>query len=107
MLHHTGNIVVVGDGNPGAELVATGDILVFGRLAGIAHAGAGGDASARIFALNLAATQLRIATFIADEDGVKRRAAPAPEAALVRDGRIAILSLDRLSQLEASGAAPL
>ncbi|MFY9861964.1 MAG: septum site-determining protein MinC, partial [Candidatus Cybelea sp.] len=40
VLHHNGNIVVVGDVNPGAELIATGDILVFGRLGGIAHAGA-------------------------------------------------------------------
>ena len=40
VLHHTGNIVVIGDVNPGAELVATGDIVVFGRLRGIAHAGA-------------------------------------------------------------------
>jgi septum site-determining protein MinC len=103
-LHHTGNIVVVGDVNPGAELVATGDILVFGRLAGIAHAGAGGDEAARIYALDLAATQLRIATFIAAEERVKRRVS-SPEAALVREGRIAILSLDRLSKLEASGAS--
>ena len=93
-LHHVGNIVVVGDVNPGAELIATGDILVFGRLAGIAHAGAQGDENARIYALDLAATQLRIATFIAADDGVKRRGAPAPEVAVVRDARIVIF-LDR------------
>jgi septum site-determining protein MinC len=105
VLHHTGNIVVVGDVNPGAELVATGDIVVFGRLAGIAHAGAGGDEQARIFGLDLAATQLRIATFIATEQESKRRA-PRPEAALARDGRILILPLDRLATLENAGAAP-
>jgi septum site-determining protein MinC len=104
-LHHTGHIVVVGDVNPGAELVATGDILVFGRLAGIAHAGALGDEEARIYAIDLAATQLRIATFIAAESDAKQPSAPAPEVALVRDGRIVILSLDQLGQLARSGAS--
>jgi septum site-determining protein MinC len=104
-LHHTGNIVVVGDVNPGAELVATGDIVVFGRLAGIAHAGAQGDERSRIFALDLAATQLRIATCIAAEDGTKPRSAPLPEAAVARDGKILILSLDALGRLETSGAS--
>jgi septum site-determining protein MinC len=104
-LHHTGNIVVVGDVNPGAELVATSDILVFGRLAGIAHAGAQGDANARIFALDLAATQLRIATFIAAEEGVQRRSARGAEAAIARDGQIVVLSIDRLKNLDGSGAS--
>ncbi len=105
VLHHTGNIVVVGDVNPGAELIASGDILVFGRLGGIAHAGAQGDDSARIFALDLAPTQLRIATSIAAEAEPKRRSAPLPEAAVARDGRIIVLTLDRLGELEDSGVA--
>jgi septum site-determining protein MinC len=105
VLHHTGNIVVVGDVNPGAELIATGDILVFGRLGGIAHAGAQGDDSARIFALDLAPTQLRIATSIAADTEPKRRSAPLPEAAVARDGRIVVLTLDRLGELEDSGVA--
>jgi septum site-determining protein MinC len=100
VLHHSGNIVVVGDVNPGAELIATGDILVFGRLAGIAHAGAQGEENARIYALDLAPTQLRIATFIAAEGEAKRRSTPVPEVALARDGRIVILALDHLGGLE-------
>lgn len=104
-LHHTGNIVIIGDVNPGAELVATGDILVFGRLAGIAHAGAQGDERSRIYALDLAATQLRIATFIGAQDGTKSRGAPVAEAAVARDGQILILSLDALGRLETSGAS--
>lgn len=105
VLHHTGNIVVVGDVNPGAELIATGDILVFGRLGGIAHAGAQGDTSARIFALDLAPTQLRIATSIAADAEPKRRSVPLPEAAVARDGRIVVLTMDRLGELEDSGVA--
>jgi septum site-determining protein MinC len=103
VLHHTGNIVVVGDVNPGAELLATGDILVFGRLAGIAHAGAQGDDSARIYALDLAPTQLRIATSIAADAESKRRSTPVPEAAIARDGRIVVLALDRLGEVEDLG----
>jgi septum site-determining protein MinC len=104
-LHHTGNIVVIGDVNPGAELVATGDIVVFGRLAGIAHAGAGGDENARIFAVQLAPTQLRIARFIASDDRATARGAACPEAAVVRDGQIVALALDALAQAQATGAS--
>ena len=100
-LHHVGNIVVVGDVNPGAELVATGSIVIFGRLAGVAHAGAQGDALARVYALHLQATQLRIATVIAADEG-PREAAAQPEAAFVRDGRIAIAPYDKIEHLTAS-----
>lgn len=96
VLHHNGNIVVVGDVNPGAELVAGGDILVFGRLAGIAHAGAQGDESARILAVELRATQLRIATCIAADNDVAHAESGGPEVAFARDGRIVIVTLDRL-----------
>lgn len=56
------SLVVVGDVNSGAEIVAGGDVVVLGCLRGIAHAGAydetGGGRT--IFALNLQPTQLRI-----------------------------------------------
>jgi septum site-determining protein MinC len=98
-LHHVGHIVVVGDVNPGAELIASGDVVVFGRLAGVAHAGAQGDESARVHALDLDATQLRIATFIA-ADGERRPRTARPEVALVRDARILVVSYDRLDEIE-------
>jgi len=63
-LHHVGNIVVVGDVNPGTEIVATGDVLVFGRLLGVAPAGAQGDANARVYASHPYATQFPSATCI-------------------------------------------
>jgi septum site-determining protein MinC len=87
-LQQIGNIVIAGDVNPGAELVASGDILVFGALRGTAHAGAQGDATARVFALELVPTQLRIATFIAA--GETGRRAEKPEVAFVKDDAIAI-----------------
>ena len=101
-IHHIGNLVVMGDVNPGSELVASGDIVVFGSLRGVAHAGAQGDAAARVFALELAATQLRIATFIAADDAQRGRAA-LPEAACVIEGRITIVPHDQAHRLPREG----
>lgn len=60
------SLVVCGDINSGAELIAGGDIIVLGTLRGVAHAGAydetGGGSF--IFALNLHPTQLRIGSVI-------------------------------------------
>lgn len=55
------NILVIGDINPGAEVISQGDILVWGRLRGRVQAGAGGDKRAIVAALDLEPTQLRIA----------------------------------------------
>jgi septum site-determining protein MinC len=88
-LHNLGNLVVIGDVNPGAELVASGDIVVFGALRGVAHAGAQGDRASRVIALDLAPTQLRIATLIAtSEGGSKSR---GPEHASIVDERILVV----------------
>lgn len=94
-LQHVGNIVLIGDVNPGAELVASGDIVVFGALRGVAHAGAQGDASARVHAIELAATQLRIATFIAADAGDRRQTPIYPETACVQNDRIVIFPREK------------
>lgn len=60
-----GNIVIIGDVNPGAEIVAKGDITVWGILGGIAHAGSDGNTYSRIRALKLNAIQLRIGEIFA------------------------------------------
>jgi len=59
-LKSDGNVVIIGDVNPGAEIVAKGDITVWGVLGGIAHAGSEGNSYSRIRALKLHAIQLRI-----------------------------------------------
>ncbi len=64
LINFDGNLVVVGDVNPGAELVATGNVVVMGSLRGIVHAGANGNKEAIVVALNLQPTQLRIADVI-------------------------------------------
>ncbi len=56
-----GDLVVIGDVNPGGEVAAVGDVYIFGRLAGIAHAGIDGDERAIIAAAELRPLQLRIA----------------------------------------------
>ena len=56
---------MIGDINAGAELVATGNIIVIGILRGFANAGAKGDKEAMVIAKKINATQLRIAEFIA------------------------------------------
>lgn len=57
--------VILGDVNPGAEVLAAGDVIVFGRLRGIAHAGARGDRGARIWAMSIEPSQVRIADLVA------------------------------------------
>lgn len=69
VLQHHGHVTLIGDVNPGAEVVASGSIVVWGRLRGTAHAGAMGDTSAVICALELAPTLLRIADALARTPG--------------------------------------
>ncbi|GAB4318686.1 MAG: hypothetical protein OHK0047_00310 [Leptolyngbyaceae cyanobacterium] len=64
-IQHNGTVIILGDLNPGSSVVADGDILVWGRLRGIAHAGAKGNARCLIMALQMEPTQLRIADFVA------------------------------------------
>jgi len=64
-IRHPGTVIIQGDCNPGGIIVAAGDILVWGTLRGIAHAGAMGNREAKIMALKMEPTQLRIADFVA------------------------------------------
>ena len=86
-LRHPGHIVVIGDVNPGAEIVAGGDIVVWGRARGLVHAGALGGEDAVICALDLAPTQLRIGNYIA-RSPEERPERAVPEMASIRDGQI-------------------
>ena len=64
-IRHPGPVIILGDLNPGGIVVADGDILVWGRLRGVAHAGAGGNQECLIMALQMEPTQLRIADAVA------------------------------------------
>jgi septum site-determining protein MinC len=86
---YPGNVVIVGDVNPGAEIIAEGHIIVMGTLRGVAHAGAAGDMTATITAFRLNPTQLRIGKIITrPPEGMK--APEIPEMARIRDGMIVI-----------------
>ena len=64
-IRHPGTVIVLGDLNPGGIVVADGDILVWGRLRGIAHAGASMNRECLIMSLQMEPTQLRIADAVA------------------------------------------
>ncbi|HEY9897604.1 MAG TPA: septum site-determining protein MinC [Pantanalinema sp.] len=90
-VQHDGHLVICGDVNAGAEVVASGDIVVFGTLRGVAHAGSAGDETARIVATNLRPTQLRIGSRIArSPDAGSPPLSKFPEIALVENGEICI-----------------
>ena len=64
VIRYPGDVVVLADVNPGGEIIADGDIVVFGSLRGLAHAGASGDIQATIVALNLDAHRVQIGPYI-------------------------------------------
>ena len=85
-VEYPGHIVVLGDVNPGAELVAGGNIIVWGKLRGVVHAGASGDTNAVVCSLDLYPSQLRIADKITVSPPRKGKA--RPEIARLEDGQI-------------------
>lgn len=91
-----GNIVVIGDVNPGAEIIAKGDITVWGILGGIAHAGSDGNNYARIRALKLNPVQIRIGEIFARRPDtvnipyVQKSSEYIPEEAFTYKGSIVI-----------------
>lgn len=64
-VQHPGTVIILGDVNPGGSIVADGDILVWGRLRGVAHAGAKGNERCLVMAVHMQPTQLRIAHHVA------------------------------------------
>jgi septum site-determining protein MinC len=86
-----GHVVVYGDVNPGAEIIAGGDVIIWGRLRGNVHAGANGDESAVVCALEMIPTQLRIAGHITiSPDTNTKRGKSRPEIAFIRDREIMV-----------------
>ena len=93
-IRHPGTIVICGDLNPGGKAVAAGDILVWGRLRGIAHAGAQGNSQCRIFALQMEFTQLRIADAVARPPKTRPKKLSPESAFMTTDGIKLAKSLD-------------
>lgn len=91
-----GNIIVIGDVNPGSEIIAKGDITVWGILGGIAHAGSDGNNFARIRALKLNPVQIRIGEVFARRPDtvnlpyIQKSSEYVPEEAFTCKGSIVI-----------------
>lgn len=81
-IRHPGTVIILGDLNPGSSVIADGDILVWGRLRGLVHAGAKGNPQSLIMALQMEPTQLRIADSVA-RSPEKQPAEFHPEVAYV------------------------
>jgi septum site-determining protein MinC len=98
VLQRAESVIVIGDVNPGAQVISNGDVLIWGRLRGSVHAGAEGDSEAMVTAMEFAPTQLRIAglTSVPPEEQTqsrnflfwKKNDVRSAEFAYVSDGRI-------------------
>ncbi|NET09935.1 MAG: hypothetical protein F6K16_35585, partial [Symploca sp. SIO2B6] len=64
-IRHPGTVIVLGDVNPGGAVIADGDVIIWGRLRGLAQAGASGNQRCLIMALRMDPTQIRIANLVA------------------------------------------
>lgn len=60
-IEFAGHVVILGDVNPGAEILAEGNVIIWGRLRGTVHAGSKGNREAVVCALDFSPMQLRIA----------------------------------------------
>ena len=93
---YEGNILIIGDAHPGSEILADGDITVWGILGGIAHAGCKGNVTSKVRALKLNAIQLRIAGLYARRNDtlnvpyVQKTNEFTPEEAQIENGKIVI-----------------
>ena len=91
-----GNVIVLGDVNPGVELIAGGDVIVSGTIRGLVHAGASGREDAFIWAQRIAAPQIRLAHAVAQApqgsnlDHLKYLETDVAEVARLEAGQIVI-----------------
>jgi septum site-determining protein MinC len=83
---YQGHVVVIGDVNPGAEIIASGSVVIWGRLRGVVHAGAEGNNQAVVCALDLNPTQLRIAEYVATTP--QRKGKSQPEIARIHKDHV-------------------
>tara|TARA_B100000459_G_C8561235_1_gene194099 strand:- start:42 stop:695 length:654 start_codon:yes stop_codon:yes gene_type:complete len=92
-IESAGDLLILGDVNPGAKVSAEGNIIIWGRLLGIAHAGSKGNSDATISALQLRPLQIRIGKKIARGPKEKPQIGLAEQARIDSD-EIIILPLD-------------
>ena len=83
-----GHVTVIGDVNPGAEIIAEGSVVIWGRLKGIVQAGSEGNEQATICALEMTPMQLRIAKI--DAIMAPKKGKTQPEIARIDQGRVKV-----------------
>jgi len=91
VLSHEGSVVILGDVNAGAEVFATGSVMIFGSLRGFAHAGTNGDETAIICANSFQPTSIKIASYeVHFYEGVPDEFKNNPSYAFLDDGMVFI-----------------
>lgn len=98
-INFAGSVVVMGDVNPGGEIIAEGNVIVLGTLKGLVHAGAKGKSDAFISALKLIPVQLRIADIITyfPDDALKIKN-KVPEYAYIFDSKICVEPINKRNE---------
>ena len=89
-----GSVLICGNVNPGAQVIAGGSIDIRGTCRGLVHAGAYGDTSAFIIADHLMPMQIRIADLIARAPDQMEKTSRA-EKASIKNGQIVIEPIER------------
>ncbi len=96
VIESAGNLIVLGDINPGGKAIAAGNIIVLGSLKGYAVAGAGGNETAFVVALEMSPMQIRIGNIIGRSiDKKKKRGKTQPKIAFVLNRSIYIEDINR------------
>lgn len=90
-----GHLIIMGDVNPGAEVIAENNIIVWGSLKGTAYAGVPNHEDAVIAALHLTPIQLRIASHIARSPDARPVTSAVPELARIDQNEIVVESWER------------
>ena len=91
VINHAGHVVLIGDVNPGAEIRAGGNVIIWGRLRGSVYAGVGDEGvgdQAIVCALYFRPSLLRIGHHLTRSPAQDGKVEVTPEMASVQDGHI-------------------
>ena len=97
ILESEGSVVILGDVNPGARVIAVGNVIVLGALKGTAYAGIAGNERVFVAALEMEPTQLRIGKVMGrgEDTKAKRKGPVKPKIAFCKEDGIYVEELCR------------
>ncbi|AMA72125.1 MULTISPECIES: septum site-determining protein MinC [Aneurinibacillus] len=100
VIRHEGDLLLIGDVNPGALVMCTGNIFVLGSLRGTAHAGCNGNKESVIAAFEMFPAQIRIAGIVnRNSDGREPEELTWMEFAYVAEERLVIEKMNQLHKI--------